>query len=303
MNDEQYRLLLDASPVGVVLVDAQNPEWPLVYANPGFLAMTGYSREELIGKNLRVLQGGDADPDARQRLRAQLGRGESCHLVLRNYRKDGSAFLNEFSIVPLRDANGQITHYAGYHREAPARPEAAERPRPEPRAAQPPVAREDRLTGLLSYPYLEELLKRDWAIAQREHLSIAIFAIDIDALESYNATFGRAAGDSIIRRLAHCISACLRRASDATARVDGGSLLAFAPGLNIEQALRIGNTMTERVRDLRIHHPRSSVLRYVSISVGVAAAMPEVSDNSADLVQRARQQLEFAKKSGRNHAA
>lgn len=297
MNDELNRLLLDLSPVGVVLVDAQNPEWPLVYANPGFLAMTGYSREELLGKNLRMLQGDGADPEERQRLREQLSRGESCHLVLRNYRKDGSSFLNDFSIVPVRDANGQITHYAGYHREA------SERARPEPRAAQAPVTREDRLTGLLSYSYLEELLRRDWAIAQREHLSIAIFAIDIDALEMYNATFGRAAGDSIIRRLAHCISGCLRRASDATARVDGGTMMAFAPGLNVEQALRLGHTMTERVRDLRIHHPRSSVLRYVSISVGVAAANPEVADSPAALLQRARQQLELAKKTGRNHAA
>jgi diguanylate cyclase (GGDEF)-like protein/PAS domain S-box-containing protein len=297
MNDDHFRLLLDVAPVGVVLVDAQNPEWPLVYANPGFLAMTGYCLEELLGKNLRLLQGDDSDPEARRRLREQLSRGEACHLVLRNYRKDGSTFLNEFSIVPVRDASGQITHYAGYHREA------AERARPEPRAAQAPVTREDRLTGLLSYSYLEELLRRDWAIAQREHLSIAIFAIDIDALEMYNATFGRAAGDSIIRRLAHCISGCLRRASDATARVDGGTMIAFAPGLNIEQALRLGQTMTERVRDLRIHHPRSSVLRYVSISVGVAAATPEPADSPAALLQRARQQLELAKKSGRNHAA
>jgi len=297
MNDDQYRLLLDVAPVGVVLVDAQNPEWPLVYANPGFFAMTGYSQDELLGKNLRVLQGEDTDPEARQRLREQLARGESCHVVLRNYRKDGSAFLNEISIVPLRDATGQITHYAGYHHEA------AERPRPEARSTQAPVTREDRLTGLLSYAYLEELLKRDWALAQREHISIAIFAIDIDALELYNATFGRAAGDSIIRRTAHCISGCLRRASDATARVEGGSLLAFAPGLNVEQALRLGQTMTERVRDLRIHHPRSSVLRYVSISVGVAAASPTPADRAAELIQRARQQLELAKKSGRNHAA
>jgi diguanylate cyclase (GGDEF)-like protein/PAS domain S-box-containing protein len=297
MNDDHYRRMLDVSPVGVVLVDAQSPDWPVVYANPGFLAMTGYSQEELLGKNLRMLQGADADPAVRQRLREQLGRGELSHAVLRNHRKDGSVFFNEFSIVPLRDAAGVITHYAGYHREV------AERPRPEPRSAQAPLAREDRLTGLLSYTYLEELLKRDWAIAQREHLSLAIFAIDIDALELYNATFGRAAGDSIIRRLAHCITGCLRRASDATARVEGGSFVAFAPGLNIEQALRLGQTMTERVRDLRIHHPRSSVLRYVSISVGVAAAKPEPTDGHAELVQRARQQLELAKKSGRNHAA
>jgi diguanylate cyclase (GGDEF)-like protein len=163
--------------------------------------------------------------------------------------------------------------------------------------------RDDRLTGLFTLPYLEELLKRDWAVAQREKRSIAVFAIDIDALDLYNTTFGRAAGDSAIRRVAHVVSGCLRRSSDVTARIDGGSLIAFAPGLTNEQALRIGQLMAERVRDLRIHHPRSAVLRYVSVSVGVCAVVPEAADSPASLLQKSQNQLQFAKKSGRNQAA
>ncbi len=165
------------------------------------------------------------------------------------------------------------------------------------------AVRDDRLTGLYTLPYLEELLKRDWAVAHREQRSIAVFAVDIDALDLYNTTFGRAAGDSTIRRVAHVVSGCLRRSSDVTARIDGGSLIAFAPGLSVEQALRVGQLMAERVRELRIHHPRSAVLRYISISVGVCASIPGASDSPSDLLQRAQQQLQFAKKSGRNQAA
>ena len=146
-------------------------------------------------------------------------------------------------------------------------------------------------------------MKRDWAVAQREQRNIAVFAVDIDALDLYNTTFGRAAGDSTIRRVAHVVSACLRRSSDVTARIDGGSLIAFAPGLSTEQALRVGQLMAERVRDLRIHHPRSAVLRYISISVGVCASTPGAADSPSDLLQKAQQQLQFAKKSGRNQAA
>ena len=158
--------------------------------------------------------------------------------------------------------------------------------------------RDDRLTGLFTLPYLEELLKRDWSVAQREKRSIAVFAIDIDALDLYNTTFGRAAGDSTIRRVAHVVSGCLRRSSDVTARIDGGSLIAFAPGLTTEQALRIGQLMAERVRDLRIHHPRSAVLRYVSVSVGVCAAVPDPADSPAGLVEKSQKQLQIAKKVG-----
>ncbi len=302
-----YRRLVESSPEGVVLVDAQDPEWSIIYANPGFEALTGYAAAELLGRNLRFLQADDREQDGRHRLREALGRGDSCRVLLRNYRKDGSLFWNEMTLLPLRDADARVTHFAGHHRDA------GERLRIDPKltrdslsGAHQPTAmaiRDDRLTGLFTLAYLEELLKRDWSVAQREKRSIAVFAIDIDALDLYNATFGRAAGDSTIRRVAHVVSGCLRRSSDVTARIDGGSLIAFAPGLTTEQALRVGQLMAERVRDLRIHHPRSAILRYVSVSVGVCAAVPDVADSPAGLLEKSQQQLQFAKKSGRNQAA
>ena len=304
---DMYRRLVESSPEGVVLIDAQGVDHPVIYANPAFEALTGYGCAELLGRNLRLLQADDREQDGRHRLRDALSRGETCRVLLRNYRKDGTLFWNEMTVMPLRHPDGCVTHFAGHHRDA------GERLRIDPKAAKDTLSgthqptaiavRDDRLTGLYTLPYLEELLKRDWAVAHREQRSIAMFAVDIDALDLYNTTFGRAAGDSSIRRVAHVVAGCLRRSSDVTARIDGGSLVAFAPGLSIEQALRVGQLMAERVRDLRIHHPRSAVLRYISISVGVCAAVPGAADSPSDLLQKAQQQLQFAKKSGRNQAA
>ena len=80
-------------------------------------------------------------------------------------------------------------------------------------------------------------------------------------------------------------------------------MIAFAPGLTHEQAVQVGHLMAERVRDMRIHHPRSAVLRYISISVGVCAAIPGAADSPSGLLEKAQQQLQLAKKSGRNQAA
>ena len=302
-----YRRLLETSPEGVALVDAQNPLHPVVYVNPAFETLTGYPAADLIGKNLRLLQGDDREQDARHRLREAMARGGSCRVLLRNYRKDGTVFWNEMTVLPLLDAEGKVTHFAGHHRDA------GERLRIDPKlsrdsmsGAHQPTAvavRDDRLTGLYTLPYLEELLKRDWAVAHREGRSIAVFAVDIDSLDLYNTTFGRAAGDSAIRRVAHCVSGCLRRSSDVTARIDGGSLMAFAPGLSHEQSLQVAKTMAERVRELRIHHPRSAILRYMSVSVGVCALVPEQNQDPAVLLERSQQQLKLAKKAGRNQAA
>jgi len=306
-DSELFRRLVETSPEGVALIDAQDPEQPVIYANPAFETLTGYSAAELMGRNLRLLQAHDRDQDGRHRLREALNRGDTCRVLLRNYRKDGALFWNEMVVLPLRGADGRTTYFVGYHRDA------GERLRMDPRVARDSLSgahqpttlaiRDDRLTGLYTLPYLEELLKRDWAVAHREQRSIAVFAIDIDALDLYNTTFGRAAGDSTIRRVAHVVSGCLRRSSDVTARIDGGSMIAFAPGLNYEQALSLGHVMAERVRDLRIHHPRSAVLRYISVSVGVCAAVPGADDSPSSLLQKSQQQLQFAKKSGRNQAA
>ena len=306
-DQDLYRRLVESSPEGVVLIDARAQDYPVVYVNPAFEAMTGYSAAELTGRNLRLLQADDRDQDGRHRLRDALTRGETCRALLRNYRKDGTLFWNEMTILPLRNPDGSISHFAGHHRDA------GERLRIDPKTAKDTLSgahqptgmavRDDRLTGLFTLAYLEELLKRDWAVAHREKRSIALFAVDIDALDLYNTTFGRAAGDSTIRRVAHVVSGCLRRSSDVTARIEGGSLIAFAPGLTQEQALQIGHLMAERVRELRIHHPRSAVLRYISISVGVCASTPGASDSPSELLQKAQQQLQFAKKSGRNQAA
>ena len=307
VDAEIMRRMVETAPDGVVLADAGGTDHPVRYVNEAFESMTGYSADELLGRDLRRLQGEEREQDGRHRLHEALSRGDPCRVLLRNFRKDGSLFWNEMQILPLRDADGSVSHFVGYHRDA------GERLRADPRQARDTLSgahqptsiaiRDDRLTGLYTLAYLEELLKRDWAIAQRERRSVAIFTVDFDALDLYNSTFGRAAGDSAIRRVAHCISGCLRRAGDVAARIDGGSLMALAPGLMLDQAMRVAQQMTERVRDLRIHHPRSIVLRYVSVSVGVAATVPEAGDSPAGLLQKSHMQLQIAKRSGRNQAA
>jgi diguanylate cyclase (GGDEF)-like protein/PAS domain S-box-containing protein len=304
---ELFRRLLESSPEGVALIDAQAPDQPVIYVNSAFITLTGYQAAELLGRNLRFLQGDDRDQDGRNRLREAIRLGETCRVLMRNYRKDGTLFWNDMTMLPLKDPDGRVTHLVAYYRDA------GDRLRIDPKLARDSLSgahqptgfavRDDRLTGLYTLGYLQELLKRDWAIAQREQRSIAVFAIDIDALDVYNTTFGRAAGDSAIRRVAHCVSGCLRRSSDVTARIEGGNLMAFAPGMDLDRARALADIMAARVRELRIHNPRSGVLRYMSVSVGVGAMMPAADTSPEMLVEKSQLQLKVAKQLGRNRAA
>lgn len=92
---------IESSVTGVVIADATRVEMPLTYVNQAFVDMTGYSKEFSIGKNCRFLQGDDTDPRELNKLRNAIKAGESCKVILKNYRKDGSPFWNELSISPI----------------------------------------------------------------------------------------------------------------------------------------------------------------------------------------------------------
>ncbi len=105
---------IDASHNGIVLVDVRNHDRQVVFTNEGFSRMTGYRREELIGRSLGFLQGAERNQAANQQIRAALESGEPCRVLMSNYRKDGRRFDNDLSIAPVHDEHtGEVTHYVG----------------------------------------------------------------------------------------------------------------------------------------------------------------------------------------------
>jgi PAS domain S-box-containing protein len=104
---------LEASISPIVVTDARRGDQPIIYVNPAFERMTGYSVEECLGKNCRFLQGTDRGQSALKELREALQEGRPVRAVLRNYRKNGEQFWNEINFTPLRDGGGEVTHFIG----------------------------------------------------------------------------------------------------------------------------------------------------------------------------------------------
>lgn len=101
--------------------DFQQPDFPLVYVNSGFEKVTGYSAEEVLGRNCRFLQGEERDQPALDTLRQALIEGRKCEVLLRNYRKDGSFFWNDLNLYPLYDDEGNVTHFVGVQHDVTRR--------------------------------------------------------------------------------------------------------------------------------------------------------------------------------------
>lgn len=115
---------LAATSNGIIIADARLPNNPVIYVNPAFEQITGYSPTDVIGYNCRFLQGADTQQSAINQLRLAVKTGKSCQVILRNYRKDGSGFWNELSISPIHDENGQLTHFVGVQKDISERKQA-----------------------------------------------------------------------------------------------------------------------------------------------------------------------------------
>jgi PAS domain S-box-containing protein len=128
-GSDKLRLLeraVTASTNSIVISDPNQPDDPLVYVNPAFERTTGYTAEEVLGRNCRFLQDEDRDQPAVGELRAAVHEGRHCSVVLRNYRKDGTLFWNELSIYPVRDEKRRVTNFVGVQNDITERIRAEE---------------------------------------------------------------------------------------------------------------------------------------------------------------------------------
>ncbi len=105
--------ILDTCVNGITLSDPDQPDNPIVYANEAFERITGYTQEEIIGRNCRFLQGDERDQPEIERIREAMRADTEVTVTLRNYRKDGTPFFNEFTIRPLFDHKGAVVYYLG----------------------------------------------------------------------------------------------------------------------------------------------------------------------------------------------
>ena len=106
-------LAMDSCAEGITIADFTQPDQPLIYANIGFEVMTGYSVQEAVGHNCRFLQDAGTEQSELDKVRTAIKAGEACTVVLKNYKKSGEEFMNQLSLTPIRDADGQVVYYVG----------------------------------------------------------------------------------------------------------------------------------------------------------------------------------------------
>lgn len=112
--------LVESAQDGIVVAEKEGDDTILVYVNPAFERLTGYSADEILYQDCRFLQGADTDITAVKVIRQAIDDQSPVRTVLKNYRKDGSVFWNELSVTPFYDELEQITYYIGIQKDVTA---------------------------------------------------------------------------------------------------------------------------------------------------------------------------------------
>ena len=147
------------------------------------------------------------------------------------------------------------------------------------------------LPGLANRRRFDSFLKQEWAHAMCTQKPLALILADIDLNKKYNDTYGHAAGDESLRRIAGVLQRVGRRASDLAARYGGEELALILPMTNLSDAKRIAETLRSQVEALRIPHEASEIKPWVTISVSVAAMVPKRNGKPLSLINLADQAL------------
>ena len=158
----------------------------------------------------------------------------------------------------------------------------------------------DGLTGVPNRRFFDETLEREWRRALRTESPLSLIMIDIDEFKKFNDHLGHLAGDDCLRRVARLLEASLQRASDLMARFGGEEFVALLPNSDHSGALALAEDIRQKIQDLAIEHPASTVEPVVTVSLGVASCSPQRGQDPASLVLSADRALYQAKQNGRN---
>lgn len=284
------RRAVETTDSGIVITDATVADHPIIYVNPAFERITGYSSDELVGRNCRFLQGTDREQAAVDAIRSALQSERDVRVTLRNYRRDGSLFWNDLHLTPLRSPDGVVTHHVAIVNDV------TEQRHYEDQLAY--RATHDDLTGLPNRQLLLDRLEQAIRMADRNGSSVAVMFIDLDDFKLINDTLGHAAGDKVLRAVASRLSGLVRD-TDTVARFGGDEFVVL---LTEQGDATARNAVIERVTHA-ISQPIiiDGTAHAITPSIG-HASYPESGSTADMLLMRSDMAMYQAKRLGRNRA-
>lgn len=290
-DEDELRLLkrgIEASPNGVVMADACVPGLPLVYVNEAFTHITGYSEEEVLGRNCRFLQGDLSNSQAIANIRHGILNYQDVQVLIRNYRRDGESFWNQLSVSPVLNDTGECTHFIGIQQDVTRQREQEAR-----------IAHQnahDALTGLPNLGALQSRLEQIFKECLQQHQRLALLYIDLDDFKPVNDAFDHWTGDQLLKAIAQRLRENVPPGG-IVARMSSDEFVVVLPAYSSEQAVI---SLTNQLL-LAIAQPftLNTLCLHISASIGIASSSASIK-RPQSLLHYASLAMQDAKRQGRN---
>ncbi|MDP2961970.1 MAG: PAS domain S-box protein [Sulfurimicrobium sp.] len=289
MDQEQLRLLstaLSSAGNGVFITDQRGR---IRWINASFTRLTGFSSEEAVGETLSILKSGKQDDAYYQTLWKTILAGKVWSSETVERRKNGTFFTVQQTITPIRDEEGEITHYISILEDISAQKETEARIQY--------MAHFDALTDLPNRALFYDRLRQVLIQAKRDKHSCALMFLDLDHFKAINDTLGHHVGDLLLQGVARRLKKCVRE-SDTVARLAGDEFTVLLPRAEKREDTRL---VAEKIL-AALARPFLLEGREVSISGSIGIALyPDDGDRDDVLVKNADQAMYAAKQQGRNN--
>ncbi len=263
-----------------VLISITNLQGVIVYASDAFCDISGYSKDELIGKNHNIVRHPDMPNSIYEDLWQTIKSGKPWTGEIKNRKKNGDFYWVSITIEPIYDDNSVLMGYQSIRFDITDKKRVEE------------LSVTDRLTGMFNRRKFEELLGYELAQHDRYGKELAVVMVDIDHFKEVNDTYGHPVGDKVLFEVAKLLSSCVR-GSDSVCRWGGEEFVIISPHTDLKGALELGDKIRSRIASFTFH-PTG----HQTVSVGVTTVLPE--DTEDLIVMRADAALYQAKTKGRN---
>lgn len=164
------------------------------------------------------------------------------------------------------------------------------------------LSTQDALTGIPNRRHFDELLTKEWRRCLRSYKNLGLVLIDVDGFKSFNDHYGHPEGDRCLQQVAQALSKAMLRPGDVVARYGGEEFAVILPETDLEGSMAVAERLRQVVSSLHITHEHSPCADHVTISLGIAACIPSLKANVADLISESDQALYRAKRGGRNRS-
>lgn len=268
------------------MINEPGPE--IVYVNDAFVKLSGYSREEAIGKSPRILQSHETDAATKAIIRKALQKQEPVRVTIKNYSKSGQSYWLDLSIMPLKNDEGVVTHFMAIERDVTEHKILEQKLEI--------LSNTDELTGLYNLRSFNTISNNEYSRFKREDHTYSVLLIDIDFFKSINDTYGHAIGDLAIQ---HLTTLCKNniRSHDVMARVGGEEFCIMLPDTNKNSAYMIADKLRNQLKSDPLIIDANTIIS--TISIGVAES--DINDKThKDIINRADKALYEAKSKGRD---